>query len=152
MALLNRDQILTADDLTHEDVPCPEWGGEVRVRNLTGTERDAFEASMTSGKAGDKTLNMVNLRARLIAASAIDEAGRKLFHGPDDVRALGKKSAAPMDRLFDVCQRLSGLSDDDVEKMTEVFTPTPGDGDSSDSPVTSAAPSANYSPGSTPAN
>jgi hypothetical protein len=143
MALLNRDQILESDDLAFEDVPCPEWGGEVRVRNLTGTERDAWETGMTSGKAGDRNLNMVNLRARLIAASAIDENGRKLFHGADDVRALGKKSAAPIDRLFDACQRLSGLSDGDVEKMTEVFTPTPGDGDSSDSPATSAAPSVN---------
>ncbi len=46
MGLLTKDDILGADDLATEDVEVPEWGGCVRVRALTGTERDAFEAAM----------------------------------------------------------------------------------------------------------
>jgi len=43
---LNKEQILRADDLKTEEVDVPEWGGSVRVRVLTGTERDAFESSI----------------------------------------------------------------------------------------------------------
>ncbi len=35
-----------ADDLPRETVSVPEWGGEVLVRTMSGTDRDAFEASL----------------------------------------------------------------------------------------------------------
>ena len=38
--LLSKEQILAAEDLPHKDVPVPEWKGTVRVRALTGFERD----------------------------------------------------------------------------------------------------------------
>ncbi|MFE3382837.1 hypothetical protein [Streptomyces anulatus] len=41
---LSAEQILDADDLAIEDVPVPEWGGTVRVKGMSGTERDRFEA------------------------------------------------------------------------------------------------------------
>jgi hypothetical protein len=42
---LTRDAILQAPDLQGEDVAVPEWGGTVRVRGLSGAQRDAYEAS-----------------------------------------------------------------------------------------------------------
>ena len=40
MSLLSAAEILAADDLPTEDVEVSEWNGTVRVRALTGAERD----------------------------------------------------------------------------------------------------------------
>ena len=45
MALLSRDDILNADDLTIETVAVPEWGGEVNVKTLTGAEKDKWQTA-----------------------------------------------------------------------------------------------------------
>jgi hypothetical protein len=40
---------------------------------------------------------------------------------------LTKKSAAPMDRLFSVAQRLSGMSNEDVEELEKNLKSDPTD-------------------------
>ncbi len=120
MALLSRDAILAADDREYEVVPCPEWGGEVRLRSLTGAERDAYEQSLVQTRGKSREMNLRNARAKLVALCAVDENGNRLFTDAD-VNALGKKNAKPLDRLFDVARRLSGLSEDDVDRLTEDF-------------------------------
>ena len=42
MNILSKDAILAADDLPRETVHVPEWGGDVYVRTMSGTDRDAF--------------------------------------------------------------------------------------------------------------
>ncbi len=117
MAVLTRDQIMQADDLRTETVAVPEWGGEVIVKALTGRERDRFEASIAGERQGKRVkLDLENIRARFVAACVVDEAGQPLFY-PSDVALLGEKSAAALQRVFEVGQRLSGLSDDDVEEL-----------------------------------
>lgn len=118
MALLTRDQILGADDLLFEDVPVPEWGGTVRVRGLSGAERDDFEAGVVQVKGKKTSMNLRNLRARLVALAVVGADGKRLF-ADSDVRALGHKSAAALQRVFEAAQRLSGLSDEDVEELTK---------------------------------
>lgn len=115
---LTREKILAAQDVRFEEVPVPEWGGVVRVKGLTGKERDALEFSMIQGKGKKASVNLANLRAKLVSQACVDEAGNRIF-SDDDVAALGNKSAAALQRIFDVAQRLSGLSDDDVEELTK---------------------------------
>ena len=116
--LLTRDAILQADDLPTEDVEVPEWGGTVRVRGLTGAERDAFEASIVEQRGKKTHFNMVNLRARLVALSVVDEDGKRVF-SDSDVKALGHKSAVALQRVFKAAQRLSGLTAEDVEELAK---------------------------------
>lgn len=131
MTLLSREQILGADDLKSEDVPVPEWGGTVRVRALSGAERDAYEAGIVTLRGdGSKTVNMKNLRGRLVSLSCVDEDGSRLFTDEDAI-ALGDKSASALERVFDVARRLSGLSEEDVEELAEGFAPAPSDGSTS---------------------
>ena len=118
MALLTRDQILAADDLKCETLEVPEWGGEVIVRSLTGTERDAFEDSVVKQRGNSRELNLRNARARLVSLSLIDEAGNKLFTDKD-VDLLGRKSAAALDRVFAAAQRLSGLTEQDIDELAK---------------------------------
>lgn len=139
-ALLTRDAILEVDDRVTEDVSVPEWGGTVRVRSLAGVERDQFEATITSvrweGAKPTVQSNRTNVRARLVAMTAVDEDGRNLF-SEKDVLILGQKSAAALERVFKVAQRLSGLSDEDVEALKEQLGNAQSGGSGSDSPETS---------------
>lgn len=111
MTLLTRDAILTAQDLTHEDVPVPEWGGTVRVRTLTGAERDTLGASMVDA---DGNPDLAGYRVRLVAASVVDEAGARLF-GAADAAALGAKSAIALDRVAAAVERINGMGVEAVE-------------------------------------
>lgn len=119
-ALLSRDAILAVPDVKTEELYVPEWGGVVRVRGLSGKERDAYEMSITVGRGRNQEINARNARAKLVVRCVVDADGNRLF-GDADVAALGEKSAAALQRVFDCCRRLSGLSDEDLEEMTEGF-------------------------------
>jgi hypothetical protein len=126
MGLLTRDQILEVEDRQYDTIECPEWGGDVRLRSITGTQRDAYEQSLMQSNGADRKMNLRNARVKLIVLCAVDEAGRSLFSG-EDVSALGRKNAAPIDRLFDACRKLAGMSPEDVDKLTEDFGATQDD-------------------------
>ena len=111
--MLTREQILQCDDLPKETVKVPEWGGEVQVRTMTGTDRDAFEASLISKEVG-KEGRLENVRARLVSLTLCDEAGSRLFTD-SDITALGGKSARALDRVFAVAQRLNGIGADQAD-------------------------------------
>lgn len=122
-ALLDRNAFMTFTDLPSEDVRIPEMGKEawVRVRGLTGKERDKYEMSITVGKGTNKEINARNARAKLVVMCAIDDAGNRLFTD-DDVAWLGDKSAQALERIFDVARRLSGLTQTDMAELTEDFS------------------------------
>lgn len=119
MDFLSKDQILKAKDIEVEEVEVPEWGGKVRVKMMTGSERDAFEASVVSRSGKDVETNMENFRAKLCAMTMINVNDKLLFPNPEDVRKLAKKSAKALDRVFSVAQRLNGMSKDDVDELTK---------------------------------
>ncbi len=127
MSLLSKDAILGADDRRTVDVEVPEWGGTVRVRALSGAERDAYEIALAGVRPdGSRRPNLVNVRARLVAMACVDESGSRLFTDAD-VEALGAKSGTAMQRVFDTAQRLAGLSDADVEELVEGFGRAPSE-------------------------
>jgi hypothetical protein len=116
---LNKQEILAIDDLKYEDVQVPEWGGAwVRVRTLQANERDRFEASTVQRNGRQITTNLDNIRARLCLLCMVDENGERLFQ-EEDTFPLGGKSAAALDRIFTVAQRLNGLRDEDVQELAK---------------------------------
>jgi hypothetical protein len=132
MALLSKDQILSADDRKTEEVEVPEWGGSVLIRTLTGRERDAFEATTVRTKGGKQEANYENFRARFVAECVVDENGKKLFGSRSEVLMLGNKSVAALQRVFNAAQELNGMSEDDVEELTEGFEQAPEEDSISD--------------------
>lgn len=108
--VLTREAILAAQDLRRERVEVPEWGGDVFVRTMTGTERDEFEEFLLKAKAR-------GMRAELVARTLTDEAGVRLFQKAEDIELLGGKASAALDRLFTVAQRLNGFSQQDIEDL-----------------------------------
>jgi hypothetical protein len=115
---LTRDAILAAAALKTEDVPVPEWGGSVLVRELRGRERDEWEASLAVQRGNQMVPDVANMRAKLVARCVVGEDHEPLF-SQQDVAALGELSAAALDRVFEVASRLSGLNPADVEEMAK---------------------------------
>ena len=125
---LSRNDILKASDIKTEEVNIPEWGGSVLVRGLSGVERGLYESSLApKGVDGKSVFDTVYLRIKMLVIVCVDEKGHPLFTEAD-IEALGKKSAGPIERLFEVASRLSGLSEKDAQVIEENLKNAPKDG------------------------
>jgi hypothetical protein len=111
--ILSKAAIIAADDKKMVDHDVPEWGGSVKLRVMTGTERDRFEAEFVNG---NKSVDMV--RAKLVAKCLCDEKGERLFT-ETEIPQLGEKSAAVLDRLFSECMKLNRFSKEDVDELAK---------------------------------
>ena len=131
MALMTREQILSAQDIAFEDIDLsdiPGWG-TVRIKDLSAAERDRLEASMVrqqrqpkrgGGVTVRQEANLENIRARFCAACIVGEDMRPLFTEADLV-VLGGKSARALDRIFDRIKDRNGLNDEAVQELVENF-------------------------------
>lgn len=120
--MLSKKDIMAAPDIKSECVSVPEWGGDVMVYGMSGNERDEYESSIVevsgSGKTQTQTLRMQRVRAKLCSLTIRDEDGRRMFDD-DELDALGGKSSQALQRIFEVAQRLSGLTQEDTEALAK---------------------------------
>ncbi len=116
--LLSKQTILDADDIKSEKVPVPEWGGDVKVFGLTAGERDSYEDGLINHSGGKKKVTLNDATARMCSLSIRDEKGKRLF-SDKDIAALSRKSADPLNRIFQVAARLSGMEKGDLEEMVK---------------------------------
>jgi len=131
MPYLNREDILKANDVEVRDVAVPEWGGTVRVRALSGYDRDAYQASMMQMQAnGQMSAEFGNLTAKLVSRAVVDEDGNPIFN-EFDIGPLGQKSSVALARVYNVAAELSGITERAVEAATENLEPAPTDTSSS---------------------
>ena len=131
--MLTKEDILKAEDLDFEEVEVKEWGGSVRVRCMTGNERDSFEASVYEIKGNKANIIRDNFRAKLIARTLVDENGERLFTDKE-IELIGEKGSKPLDKVFKVAQRLNGLSQADEDEFVKNLEGEDGDGSTSTSP------------------
>lgn len=128
--LLSREAILGAADLPTSDVEVKQWGGTVRIRSLTGTQRDQFEADVL-GARREGHVSPGNVRARYVSMCVVDAEGNNIFSAAD-IEALGHKSAAALDTVYQAVLSLNALSDDDVEELAGNSEPAPNGASTSD--------------------
>lgn len=132
-SFLTREAILSADDLTREEVAVPEWGGKVLVTTLSAGERAKFEKDQIELKRNRMTVNeeyFVTLPARLAARTIVDPQGTRLFSDMD-VALLGQKSGSALERVVSVAKRLCGMTDADIEELEKNSEATPSNDSSS---------------------
>lgn len=131
-----RERIDAAQDIPREPVAIPEWGIGLNdglfLKGLTGSERDAFEKSVFEQKGNTARVKTDQMRSRLVALSLVDSEDARIYSDAD-IKALGAKSAAVLDRLFAMAMKFSGLSPDDVKELAETFADAPSEEDGSDS-------------------
>jgi hypothetical protein len=149
--LLTLDDIVSINDVPHEDVIIPEWNnGTVRVQGMTVAERNAWEASNTHRvrrRDGRESLEMKpdamsTFRQRLVARCLVDENGKRLFSDAQ-IHLLEKKSAAAIERIVTVASRLNGTTQADLEELEKNSEQTGEGDDYSDSQASLEEQSAN---------
>jgi hypothetical protein len=110
---LGREDILSKKGGKLIELEVPEWGGTVHLREMTASERDAFEQASLD-KSGSARL--LNIRARLASISLCDAGGKRLF-SEGDIPSLGELPASALDRIFDASMRLNKISKADVDEL-----------------------------------
>jgi hypothetical protein len=113
--MLTRDAIQAAEDRTIEKIEMVvDWNDSICVRTPTGKQRDLFETAVQNAQRG--RFDLRGLKVRLVILCACDEEGNALFQATD-AEWLNEKSARAIDQIFQVAQRLAGLSAEDVEEL-----------------------------------
>jgi hypothetical protein len=118
-SILTKDSILAADDSRVEALDVPEWGGRVHLRVMSGTDRDRMERNFLAQKEGGAGEAPGNIRAMIACLTLCDAEGALLFDSNGDIEALGRKSAAALDRVFSASMRLNRFGEDDVEGLAK---------------------------------
>lgn len=109
MTLLSKEMILAAQDRKFKDVEVPEWGGSVRVMEMSGEAyADYLENAFPQQEVGRKP-NARRFAAVVVSCCIVDAAGERLF-SVQDVEALAKKSRKALDRVFEVADELNMLT------------------------------------------
>lgn len=108
---LSKDDILGMDDIPIEEVAVPEWGGKkVFVCGLTAAGKNAYQASLVEIKGSSRKVRMENATAKLLVLTLVNRQRQRIFTD-SDVERLGTKSAAALERLQKVANRLSGMDE-----------------------------------------
>ena len=121
--LLNRETLLKRDELKTEKVEF-ENGDFVYVRQMTGRERDNFEQSLVKESQDAKgnityERSLSDFRAKLAVCTVCKENGDPIFL-PGDYGALSKNiSAAKLEKIVNVAQRLNRITDEDKEALVK---------------------------------
>lgn len=118
MSFLSKDALLAAaaQPLPVERVEVPELDGHVFVRGMSGSERDAWERSLFIGRGKRREFDGTNVRARLAVKCLVDETGTRLF-ADSEAGALGKLRVDVLQRIFETAQRMSGVTDEDIDEL-----------------------------------
>ena len=116
---LNKEDILGMDDIAVEEVLVPEWKNrKVLVCGMTAAGKNAYEASLVEVKGTSRKVKLENATAKLLAHTLVNRK-RQLLFTETDIEALGRKSAAALERLAAVAQRLSSMRQEDVEALVK---------------------------------
>lgn len=102
---LTAESILAAEDFEYADVECPEWGGSVRVRSLSGGQRSII-IQRVQAKENEE------LHELLTVMGCVDEDGNRIFTNKD-IDLLKKKSSTPIYRVAKKIMEISGIGNTD---------------------------------------
>ncbi len=125
---LTREQFLSADDSDTEVIDVPKLG-QVRIRSITGDQRDRWAEFV--GKYADGSPKPHGWKSLLVAMGCVDDSGALLFK-ESEAALIGRKHPQTVNILFDAIQRLSAMTDEakrDIEKKSETM-PMNGSGTS----------------------
>lgn len=113
MALVTKAQISAAVDRKWEDVPVPEWGGEVRLMSLSAADRGYIEAGTVVANGQNPQLKVESLktyREKLVGLSMVDDNYERIYSNKEIADgALAGKDGQIIERLAAKVQELSGM-------------------------------------------
>lgn len=138
MAFLSREKLLQKQKLEIVKVNLGD-GDFVYVREMTGHERNEFEANILRavrdprGRVKDYEVTLRDYRAKLAVVTVCDEKGELLFK-PTDVQTLSHNiGAARLEKIINEAQRLNAITEEDKEALLKNSDGDPADSSSLDS-------------------
>lgn len=84
-------------------------------KRMTMRERDVLSASIIDAEGKVTVYSMVGHKARLVALSWVDEAGKAMTTEAE----LGEWSPEIVDALYDEARKVNGLADEAVEEAAK---------------------------------
>lgn len=132
MDFISRDDLLTAGDqpLPLDSVYIPELKKHVCVQGLSAIERSRWERSFLR-RDGSKVdpRKMLHARGSLLALCIVDgPQTRQKVYRQEDAERLGTMAAVIMEPIYDLCRRLSGIGEKDVEELEQLSAAGGGSG------------------------
>ena len=106
---MNKEHILSCNDVKIEKVNVPEWNCDIFVRSISAKTQDEWAESVRQKKTS-------NFQASFLVLCICDESGRLVFDKSDADR-LGEKSASVLSRIFDVASKINCLGTDDTKEL-----------------------------------
>lgn len=115
VGLLSAEQVLSSS-VPFEDVPCPEWGGEVRIQGFTAAQRAEFNDFYYNekGKLKDE-YTPDSFWVHHVIWHAVDESGSRLF-SIEQAGELVNKADGPLSRLYAAVRRVDGQDLNELAK------------------------------------
>jgi len=116
--MLTKEQLLAAVATRTEDTSVNGLDGTLRIRVMSGYDRDAFQKVVQ-----DQGLTDSVYFSALVAATVVNEDGTPMF-APDEVDVLRKSHAELVRKIGLECQRINGLGQkavEDAEKNSEAI-------------------------------
>jgi len=88
---------------------------------MSGEDRDRWELSMMqaddSSERGFKLNFDAYSRVRLVAMCLVDDNFNRIFVTKEQIEKLSQKSGKVMDFLYDVAQRVNGITESDIDDL-----------------------------------
>jgi len=123
MPLLTKKDILVPRTLKYKDLSIPEWGGDIRIQELTAAQREEMEELFT---ASNGALKSGKVRVTCLAMSIVDENGKRLF-GRKDIEDLNAQSGNVVIFIHNEILSLNKINvgdADEIEKNSEAEAET----------------------------
>jgi len=135
--VLSRESLLKKEDLIIKKV---DLGKDefVFVRQMTGHERDTFEQSLIKKIKDNKGIvtafeqSTEDFRAKLAVCTVCDEKGVLLLKSTDYELLSQRMSAARLEKIVNVAQKLNAISEEDKEELVKNSVVGPADNSPSD--------------------
>lgn len=106
---LSKDAILKAMDLEYRDVAVPEWGGTVRMREMSAGQREHLTVLLNArAEAVKDGGSPSSANAIALGLSIVDANGERLF-SEAEIDKLGEKNPQVLERLATVVMEINRL-------------------------------------------
>ena len=104
--ILTVDQILAADDLLTETLEVPAWGGALKVRGLTASEKNSLAKISRSGSGGNVvTIDTMKAQFAVVQMGVVTpKIGIELYE------PMMNRSASAIGLVYDKIIELSGMN------------------------------------------
>ena len=115
--ILTKEAILKSDDLKGESLTIKEWGGDINVGILSGTDLDKFQKVLKELSGKGISENLPDKLARLAILVISDEKGKRLFTDAD-IPALMAKSFPAMQRVMEKALEVNQMTEEAAAELS----------------------------------